>query len=1258
MRSETRILRPLFTIRIFLLCLIALFLHISSVNATHLLAFEINYEHLGNNVFEVTLIYYRDCAGVTEPVGPITINLKSIACNQNVNISCAKQPDPIGGPEVSPMCVGALTTTTCSGGTNPGIERYYYKGTIDLQSNFCDDWVFSYADCCRSNAIDNLASLGNQYVETTMNNEIVAGDTIWNNSPTFTSLPTPYICINQPYNHSQGTIEIDGDSLSFSIINSLSAAGLNIGFAAGYSLSDPIISSPSITIDPLTGHMTMKPTLLQYCALLIKVEEWRQVNGTMIQVGTAMHEMLISVFNCTNVQPALDSIGIQGIVGGVKIDSFEAEVQPEDSVSFFFVAIDANGNNQLLTTNLGPDNMPDANFSYSCICPVDTGYFGWRPTIADTGLHTMTVTAQDDGCPILGGQSYSVVINVTNTTYAGEDQYYCGTPIQLEAVGGSQFTWSIVPGGDPIDTTGGTGNFSCNPCRAPIASPSITTSYIVTSNLPPAYGNIDTVTVTVVPSFTLNACSDTAICIVDSATLYIPSEDTTYSSYTYSWTPGGTLSSSSQSTTNAFPTTTTAYYVSAEALPGCIKYDSVIVTVDTMPIVTTMADSNICAGDTIQLTTIASAGVSYVWSPANTLYSPVSNQPDTLPQPYAIPDTSTLYTVIVDGLGCKDTASMTAYLPVVTADTVGQCDLSDSVQLLATVANITPPSGGGSISTCGVNGTTAGGTIAGYNVLITGGTWNSDANPFLGTETSGARVQLLYRASDMISAGMSANGNVITKIGFMVSNAMNETFTNYTVKMSCTPVWALTSNAWESPAGLTTVFSGDYTVTGPGMNKITLQNTFDWDGSSRLLIDICFTGTSPGIDDAWFDYNSVMGYNGGMQGTGAGCASAAGAAITWHPVIQFTAGEAPGTFTYSWSPGTNMDDPTSSTPKVKILTNPTTYTVLVTGGSCPAEDDLVARCDGCESTPPQMAGDDTAIFITPTTFDVVFSEPILCSSVDSNGGDFYLDCTGSTTFAACDANSIVSATTINCNNDTSSKIRIKIANPIPIGYDEDWIIKVDSMSGITDTCNNVIQQSAKRGMGFAVIPNSSGVALPIDLLYLKAKINNNGSVTIMWQGVSEINARVYEVQRSVDGVTFIKIGARQAAGAPYVYELLDPYPELGINYYRILRIDHDYNYGYSNIIAVKITGVNFELISIKPNPTKDKVTYTFNSNRDDQVEVEVVDLLNRTILIQSIIAAPGKNESVIDISEVRTGIYLLRLRNHHGESTLTKLVKQ
>lgn len=68
--------------------------------------------------------------------------------------------------------------------------------------------------------------------------------------------------------------------------------------------------------------------------------------------------------------------------------------------------------------------------------------------------------------------------------------------VNLQASGGNTYTYDILPGGDPIQV--GT-NFTCANCDNPVATPSSTTSYVVSSEFTGVCHGRDTVEVTVLP---------------------------------------------------------------------------------------------------------------------------------------------------------------------------------------------------------------------------------------------------------------------------------------------------------------------------------------------------------------------------------------------------------------------------------------------------------------------------------------------------------------------------------------------------------------------------------------------------------------------------------------------------------------------------------------------------------------------------------------------------------------------------------------
>lgn len=109
-----------------------------------------------------------------------------------------------------------------------------------------------------------------------------------------------------------------------------------------------------------------------------------------------------------------------------------------------------------------------------------------------------------------------------------------------------------------------------------------------------------------------------------------------------------------------------------------------------------------------------------------------------------------------------------------------------------------------------------------------------------------SRTDILYTASEII-----ANGGFISRImgiGFYFTSASPQTMTNFNLRIkntTQTSVTGFTSSGW------TNVNSYNYTVPGTGWQTLIFHTPFIWDGTSNLLIEICF-------DNSTFNSNSIV----------------------------------------------------------------------------------------------------------------------------------------------------------------------------------------------------------------------------------------------------------------------------------------------------------------------------------------------------------------------------------------------------------------
>ena len=593
---KVRFLLPIFTL------ITAYIFNIQLVKATHVSGADITYKCLGGNKYEFTAAVYRDCASSVS-ISNVELDFSSTSCGESFSLTLQEQSIE----DISQICATSESTCDDPFASVPGREKVTFVDTLTLPAN-CSDWVVSYSNCCRNDAINNLQVDGGTtelYLEITLDNS----NGLCNNSPQYASLPSPYICTNQLFSYDHGAYDIDGDSLAFEMVTPLegTTSGVPIPFETGYSLNQPVLTTNSFDFDSTSGRMCFTPNSAQIAVIAVKISEYR--NGVVI--ATHIREMQLIISNtCNNTPPVVggnnatcDELGtisdffVDG--NGVQINNNTISICLEDSVSFRFFATDPDGGKVTVINNLA-DAIPTAKLDTQVVTQDSVvGTFGWRPTGSEVGSYTFTVTLEDDACPIKGVQNFTFLIHVTEATDAGENQVICGPNTQfpgqahLQAVGGSQFTWTTVSG-DPIVV--GT-NFSCNPCSNPIATPTVTTVYAVQSNLATGCNPNDTVTVFVVPDYDYTFIpSDTAICLNHDVQVTVT--PTVVDNYTYSWFINGVAvaADSANPIFNFSEPGIQKIHFDITSSAGCLKSDTITVNVSVgqTPDITVVGDTTVC----------------------------------------------------------------------------------------------------------------------------------------------------------------------------------------------------------------------------------------------------------------------------------------------------------------------------------------------------------------------------------------------------------------------------------------------------------------------------------------------------------------------------------------------------------------------------------------------------------------------------------------------------------------------------------------
>jgi len=542
--AQVNFKRLLLSLVVFIVGLLSTF----NVNASHAVGIDLSYICLGGNQYEFTVSLYRDCDGISAPTS-INVDIGSASCGINSSVSLSQT----SMQEVSQICATSLSNTTCNGGTLPGIEQYVYTGTFSMPAQ-CSDWVTSYSLCCRNAGITNLTSPSNQnlYVEAHIDN--TGGNC--NSSAQFTSLPVPYICVNQVFSYNHSAVDPDGNTLVYTLIDPLTGAGSPISHTGGTSATNPISAGGTFTFDANTGQMQFTPDIQQQAVVTVLIEEY---NGATL-VGSTMRDLQVVVLNCTNNAPTVS--GIDG-----SLTDFDYGVCSESPFCFDIFSLDLDaGQNTSMTWN---NAIPGATFTVSG-SPLQIGTFCWTPQASDVGTHYFTVTVEDDACQIPGINTYTYQIDVTLGTDpapdAGPDQTVCaGELVNLtaSAPGATSYDWEPDIG------------FSCDNCLNPSFTASTSNIYTFTATYPSGCVRSDDVTIFVDPDPTVSIFPPTAEICSGSSVAFTASSA---AGNTFQWSTGDNTAS-----TNPSPGGNTTYTVTVTNALGCIETATASVTVSPPP---------------------------------------------------------------------------------------------------------------------------------------------------------------------------------------------------------------------------------------------------------------------------------------------------------------------------------------------------------------------------------------------------------------------------------------------------------------------------------------------------------------------------------------------------------------------------------------------------------------------------------------------------------------------------------------------------
>ncbi len=179
---------------------------------------------------------------------------------------------------------------------------------------------------------------------------------------------------------------------------------------------------------------------------------------------------------------------------------------------------------------------------------------------------------------------------------------------------------------------------------------------------------------------------------------------------------------------------------------------------------------------------------------------------------------------------------------------------------------------------------------------------------------------------------------------------------------------------------------------------------------------------------------------------------------------------------------------------------------------------------------------------------------------------------------------------------------------------------------------------------FKVVFKISAI-LPVRFTKVKAT-QNNKKVDVEWKVASEQNIEKYDVEHSTNGIKFEKIASVSSKGNSVLnsYVIQHEMPVTGDNFYRVKAIESNAGKFYSDVVKVKLDGVN-NSFNVNPNPVvNNKLNILFSNKERGDYEIRLVSTLGQ-ILFTKNIYHDGENspKTIILPSGIRSGMYQLEI---------------
>ena len=184
----------------------------------------------------------------------------------------------------------------------------------------------------------------------------------------------------------------------------------------------------------------------------------------------------------------------------------------------------------------------------------------------------------------------------------------------------------------------------------------------------------------------------------------------------------------------------------------------------------------------------------------------------------------------------------------------------------------------------------------------------------------------------------------------------------------------------------------------------------------------------------------------------------------------------------------------------------------------------------------------------------------------------------------------------------------------------------------------------------------SSATIPLSIIAFNAEKINEKTNRLAWTTANEINVERFDIERSLDGQNFTKIGTAKAVGNSKnqeKYTFLDENAYEGVNYYRLKTLDFDGTFAFSKVMVVDNRASKNLVISTFPNPVVNELTLE-HPNLSGEIVFTISDIQGKKWSHKTSL---NTGKTTIDTHVLPSGLYFIECQNK-GEKRVLKFVKQ